>query len=88
MPFTFSHPAIVWVVMRLPADGLPVQPVNLRYWMLVCGWTMIIVAVRLLTGSQPIAIGNGVVTGIAAFLMGLVLAPPVLKWKLEGRAPR
>ena len=79
--------AIGWVVMKLPADGLPAQPVNPRYWVLVLGWTGIVVTARLLAGGQSAAYGNLIVTVIAAFLVALVLAPLALRWKSPAGMP-
>ncbi|MGE7777177.1 DUF4184 family protein [Chitinophaga sp. NPDC101104] len=79
--------AIGWVVMKLPADGLPAQPVNPRYWMMVLGWTGIVVAARCLAGGEFAAYGNLIVSAIAAFLMGLLLVPLVLRWKSKAGMP-
>ena len=68
---------IALAVRRLPSGGGAGGQASSRYWVVVFGVTVTIVAIRLLSGSDYRLYGHVIVTGIAAFVVALVLTPLV-----------
>ena len=64
---------IAFAVYKLPTKKTEKESINFKYWTILAGLTLIIIAVRLLIGLDPQKYGNVIVTAISAGLISLVL---------------
>ena len=72
---------IAYVIYKLPKDNKIVANVNVKYWLVVVGVTLSIIAIRLVSGLELKEYGNLIVTGISAGLISITLAPFLVKQK-------
>lgn len=63
---------IAFAIYKLPIDKTESENVNLKYWIIFAGLTLIIIATRLLCGLDIRQYGNIIVTGISATLISLI----------------
>ncbi|SOD15331.1 DUF4184 family protein [Pedobacter xixiisoli] len=66
---------IAFAIYRLPINNSGNGNLNLKYWIIVVGITLTIIAVKLLTGLEIRQYGNIIVTTISALLISIILAP-------------
>ncbi|MEZ4800276.1 MAG: DUF4184 family protein [Flavobacteriales bacterium] len=66
---------IAFAIYKLPTSKTEKENVNLRYWAILVGLSLTIIAVRLLTGLEFKQYGNVIVTAISAVLISLILTP-------------
>ncbi|MEJ8802155.1 DUF4184 family protein [Pontibacter sp. H249] len=66
---------IVLAVWMLPENKRVEEAVSISYWCMVFTITVLVVAIRLLSGLDYRLYGHVIATGIAAFFMALVLTP-------------
>ncbi len=69
---------IAFAIYKMPANKTEKENINLKYWAILAGLTLTIIAARLLSGLELKQYGNVVVTAISAELISLVLAPIIL----------
>ncbi len=67
--------AIAWAISMLPADKNLKREGNARYWIIVIALTLLIAAIRILSGLHPLQFGNITVTAIMAFFISISLTP-------------
>jgi hypothetical protein len=72
---------IAFAVYKLPTNKTEKENINLKYWTILAGLTLTIIAVRLLSGLDPKQYGNVIVTGISAVLISLTITP----WLTRGQ---
>jgi len=72
---------IALAIYKLPTNAGESESINLKYWLLVAGITLTIIAIRLLTGLELKQYGNLIVTGISAGLISLILSALLTKTK-------
>lgn len=65
--------AITFVIFKLPVNKNTSTKVSLKYWAMIAGLTIIIIAVRLFSGLDYKLYGHLIVTSISAFIISLVL---------------
>jgi len=70
---------IAFAVFKLPASKTENEKVNLKYWAIFAGITLIIIAIRLLSGLDIKQYGNLIVNGVSAMLISLILTPLITK---------
>ena len=66
---------IAFATYKLPTNKTEKENINLKYWTILAGLTLTIIAVRLLSGLDPKQYGNVIVTGISAGLISLTITP-------------
>jgi hypothetical protein len=66
---------IAFALYKLPTNKTEKENINLKYWTILAGLTLTIIAVRLLSGLDPKQYGNVIVTGISAVLISLTITP-------------
>lgn len=69
---------IVFAIYKLPTNKTEKENINLKYWTILAGLTLTIIAVRLLSGLDYKQYGNVIVTAISAGLISLALTPIIL----------
>lgn len=69
---------IAFAIYKLPTNKTEKEKLNFKYWTIVAGLTLTIIAVRLLNGLELKQYGNVIVTAISAGLLSLVLTPLIL----------
>jgi len=67
---------VVWRLPRTAVENPEIAP--FKYWLLVSGILLAVIALKLFTGLEAVQIGNVVVTVIAAALLSLILTPLIL----------
>ncbi|AFU67729.1 hypothetical protein P700755_000724 [Psychroflexus torquis ATCC 700755] len=67
--------AIAFAIYKLPTRKMKKENVNLKYWTILIGLTLTIIAMRLLGGLELKQYGNVIVTAISAGLLSLILTP-------------
>jgi len=72
---------IVFGIYKLPTEKKVKDNLNINYWIILVGLTLIIVAIRFLSGHDFKQFGNIIVTSISAGLIGLILTPKLMKNK-------
>lgn len=72
---------IAFAVYKLPTNKTEKENINLKYWTILAGLTLTIIAVRLLSGLDTKQYGNVIVTGISAVLISLTITP----WLTRGQ---
>jgi hypothetical protein len=72
---------IAFAIYRLPTNNTEKENINLKYWTILVGLTLTIIAVRLLSGLQLKQYGNVIVTSISAGLISLIITPWLTKTK-------
>lgn len=78
---------VAFTIYKLPVDNRVTRKINLQYWAAVSMLAIGVFSIRHFTGPDLKAFGNLIVTGIASMLIGLVLAPWVVKPKGKSRLP-
>lgn len=73
---------IAFAIYKLPTSKLKKETINLKYWSIFIGLTLIIITVRLLYGLELKQYGNAIVTAISASLISLTLTPLVSRNKV------
>lgn len=71
--------AIAWTLSALHADPHLKTEVRSRYWLIVVALTLLIAAIRILSGLHPLRFGNIAVTGIGAFFISISLTPALAR---------
>jgi hypothetical protein len=71
---------IAFAVFFLPKDKIESKHINLKYWTIILGLTLTIIATRLLSGLDIRQYGSVIVTAISAALISLVLIPLITKY--------
>jgi len=74
---------IAFAIHKLPTNKTEKENINLKYWTILVGLTLTIIAVRLLSGLELKQYGNVIVTAIFAGLISLTLTPWLTKTKEE-----
>jgi len=72
---------IAFAIYKLPTNKTVKENINLKYWTILAGLTLTIIAVRLLSGLDPKQYGNVIVTGISAGLISLTITPWLTRTK-------
>jgi len=72
---------IVYAIYKLPKDSKVIGNATVKYWVLLAGITLSIIAIRLLSGFEFKQYGNLAVTGISSVLISLTLTPWLIKAK-------
>lgn len=72
---------IAYAIYKLPINKTEKANINLKYWKIVTGLTLTIVAVRLLSGLELNQYGNVIATVISAGLISLILTPWLTRTK-------
>lgn len=72
---------IAFAIYKLPTNKTEKENINLKYWTILAGLTLTIIAVRLLSGLDPKQYGNVIVTGISAGLLSLTITPWLTRTK-------
>lgn len=70
---------IVFAIYKLPTNMSENEKINLKYWLILVGLTLTIIAVRLLSGLELKQYGNVIVTVISAGLISLTITPLLIK---------
>ena len=70
---------IAFVIYKLPTNKSENEKINLKYWVILAGLTLTIIAVRLLSGLELKQYGNVIVTAISAGLISLTITPLLIK---------
>ncbi len=70
---------IAFTIYKLPMKETEKENINLKYWTLVVGLTLTIIAIRLLSGLELKEYGNVIVTVISAGLLSLT----IVLWLIE-----
>ena len=65
-------------ILKLPKDENSNRKINRNYWVIFIALTIIIVAIRLMTGLDYKLYGHVIVTGISAGLISLIVTPYLL----------
>jgi hypothetical protein len=65
-------------ILKLPKDENINRKINRNYWIIFIALTLIIVAIRLMTGLDYKLYGHVIVTGISAGLISLIVTPYLL----------
>jgi len=66
---------IVFALFKLPPDKIITARLNIKYWIILIALTLIIIAIRLLSGLDYKLYGHVLVTAISAGLISLTLTP-------------
>lgn len=72
---------IAFAIYKLPTNKTENENINLKYYTILAGLTLTIVAVRFLSGLDPKQYGNVIVTGISAGLISLTITPWLTRTK-------
>lgn len=72
---------IVFAIYKLPTNKPKNENVNLKYWIIIIGLTLVIVAIRLLQGLELKQYGSLIVTAISAGMISLIIAPWLIRVK-------
>jgi hypothetical protein len=72
---------IAFAIYKLPTNKTEKENINLKYWTILVGLTLTIIAVRLLSGLELKQYGNVIVTAISAGLISLTLTPWLTRTK-------
>ena len=72
---------IAFAIFKLPTNKTENENINLKYYTILAGLTLTIVAVRFLSGLDPKQYGNVIVTGISAGLISLTITPWLTRTK-------
>lgn len=73
---------IALVLLKLPSDKNVIAQFNLKYWCILFGLTLTIIALRLLSGLDYKLYGHVIVTSISAGLISLTLTPMLTRRKV------
>ena len=66
---------IAFAIYKLPTNKSENEKINLKYWAILAGFTLTIIAVRLSSGLELKQYGNVIVTAISAGLISLTITP-------------
>ena len=72
---------IAFAIYKLPTNKTEKENINLKYYTILAGLTLTIIAVRLLNGLDPKQYGNVIVTVISAGLISLTITPWLTRTK-------
>lgn len=72
---------IAFAIYKLPTNKTEKESINLKFWIVVIGLTLTIIAARFLTGLELKQYGNVIVTMISAGLISLIIAPFLTRTK-------
>ena len=70
---------IAFVIYKLPSNKSENEKINLKYWLILAGLTLTIIAVRLLFGLELKQYENVIVTAISVGLISLTITPLLIK---------
>lgn len=74
---------IAFAIYKLPTNKTENENINLKYWTIVAGLSLTIIAIRLLSGLDFKQYGNVIVTAISAGLISLTITPWLARTKEE-----
>jgi hypothetical protein len=74
---------IAFAIFRLPADKTERENINPKYWLIVTGLTLTIIAARLLIGLETKQYGTVIVTAISAGLISLTITASLTMTKVK-----
>lgn len=69
---------IIYAIYKLPTEKTNNMKIDLKYWGLLMGLTLVIILLRFLSGLQIEQYGNVIVSIITAIILGLTLTPIIL----------
>ncbi len=69
---------ILFAIYKLPENKIEKENINFKYWIIIAGMTLFIVAFRLLSGLEFKQYGNLIVTAISAGMISLTLTPLII----------
>lgn len=69
---------IAFAIYKLPANKFEKGNSSIKYWVITASLTLIVVAIKLLSGLELMQYGNLIVTVISAGMLSLVLTPLIL----------
>jgi hypothetical protein len=72
---------IAYAIYKLPSNNIEKEIINSKYWTILVTLTLIIIAVRLLSGLELKQYGKLIVTAISAGLISLILTPWLTRTK-------
>ncbi|MDQ0477062.1 DUF4184 family protein [Chryseobacterium sp. MDT2-18] len=72
---------IAFSIYKLPTNKTVQENINLKYWTILAGLTLTIIALRLLSGLDLKQYGNVIVTAISAGLISLTISPWLIRTK-------
>ena len=72
---------IAFAIYKLPIYKTEKVNINLKYWIVIFGLTLMIISLRLLNGLELRQYGNVIVTTISALLISLIITPQLMKIK-------
>lgn len=72
---------IAFAIYKLPTNKTEKESINLKFWIVVIGLTLTIIAARFLTGLELKQYGNVIVTTISAGLISLTITPSLTRTK-------
>lgn len=72
---------IAFALYKMQIKKTEKESINIKYWIIVVGLSMTIIAVRLLSGLELKQYGNVIVTAISAGIISLTIAPFLIKLK-------
>lgn len=78
----FGGLVIAFALFKLPPDKNVFGQFNLKYWSILTGLTLTIIALRLLSGLDYKLYGHVIVTSISAGLISLTLTPMLTRRKV------
>lgn len=70
---------ILYVIYKLPAEKNADSTMELKYWGILTGLTLLIISLRFLSGLETDQYGNIIVSTISAMLLGLAFTPLILR---------
>lgn len=70
-------------LFKLPADKKVTGQLNIKYWSILTGLTLTIIAIRLLSGLDYKLYGHVIVTSISAGLIALTLTPLITEKNIK-----
>lgn len=74
---------IAFAIYKLPSNKTEEENINLKYWTIIAGLTLTIIAIRLLCGLDYKQYGNVIATSISAGLISLTITPWLTRTKEE-----
>lgn len=72
---------IAFAIYKLPIYKTEKVNINLKYWIVIFGLTLMIISLRLLNELELRQYGNVIVTTISALLISLIITPQLMKIK-------
>jgi hypothetical protein len=74
---------IAFAIYKLPTSKAEKENINLKYWTILAGLILTVIAIRLLSGLELKQYGNVIVTAISAGLISITLTPWLTRTRKE-----